>query len=131
MRTASLWPARRFCLANAHLQEKDANGAVRVLEPLAGTPQGDNAGYKYAMARAYQMAGDTGRAEALYKALYINQPLSYEAAQAQIQMQAMGMSPSAAERKVHADQMFNAKRYNEANLEYNAIRKRFQPEPDR
>ena len=109
-------------LANAHLQEKDAAGAVRVLEPLAGTPQGDNLAFKYALARAYQMSGDSAKAETLYRALYVNQPLSYEAALAQTQMQAMGMPPTAAERKVHADQMFNAKRYNEANAEYSAIR---------
>ena len=109
-------------LANAHLQEKDAAGAVHVLEPLAGTSQGDSLGYKYALARAYQMSGDSAKAETLYRSLYVNQPLSYEAAQAQLQMQAQGMPPTAAERKVHADQMFNAKRYNEANAEYSAIR---------
>ncbi len=109
-------------LANAHLQEKDAAGAVRVLEPLAGTPQGESVGYRYALARAYQMSSDSAKAEALYRSLYVNQPLSYEATQAQLQMQAMGMPPTAAERKVHADQMFNAKRYNEANAEYSAIR---------
>ncbi len=109
-------------LANAHLGEKDAPGAVKVLEPLAGTPEGDSVGFKYALARAYQMAGDTARANAIYKALYVSQPLSYEATQAQVQMQAMGGGPSAAERKVHADQLFNAKRYSEANAEYGAIR---------
>jgi soluble lytic murein transglycosylase len=109
-------------LANAHLAEKDASGAVRVLEPLAGTSQGDNTGFKYALARAYQASGDTTRAGAIYRALYLNQPLTYEATQAQVQLQAMGMGPSAAQRKVHADQLFNAKRYSEANAEYGAVR---------
>ncbi len=109
-------------LANAHLAQKDPTGAVRVLEPMAGTAQGDNAGFKYALARAYQMAGDTTRAGAIYKALYVAQPLTYEATQAQVQLQAMGMGPTAAQRKVHADQLFNAKRYSEANAEYGAVR---------
>ena len=108
-------------LANAHLSDKDAPGAVRVLEPLAGT-QGESVGFKYALARAYQMAGDTTRAAAIYRALYVAQPLSYEATQAQVQLQAMGMGVSAAQRKVHADQLFNAKRYSEANAEYGAVR---------
>ena len=34
----------------------------------------------------------------------------------------MGAPPSAAERKLHADQLFNAKRYNDALNEYNAVR---------
>ena len=109
-------------LANAHLQQNDAAGAVRTLEPLEGTPQGDNVSCKYALARAFQAAGDTTHAAALYRSIFTGQPLSFEAGQSQIQLQAMGMSPSAAERKVHADQLFNAKRYNEANAEYNAIR---------
>jgi soluble lytic murein transglycosylase len=109
-------------LANAHLAQKDAEGAVRVLEPLAGTAEGESVGFKYALARSYQMAGDTSGAAAIYRGIFVGQPLSYEAGQARIQMQAMGMGLSAAERKVHADQMFNAKRYNEANVEYGAIR---------
>ena len=50
-------------------------------------------------------------------------PLSIEAAQARTQMQAMSMSFTAAERKTHADQLFNAKRYTEAGAEYHAIEK--------
>jgi soluble lytic murein transglycosylase len=109
-------------LANAHLAEHDATGAVRVLEPLVGTEQGANVSFKYALGRAYQSAGDTTRAAAIYRRLYVNQPLSYEAGQALPQLVAMGMGPTAAERKVHADQLFNAKRYSEANNEYEAIR---------
>jgi soluble lytic murein transglycosylase len=109
-------------LANAHLEQKDAPGAVRTLEPLEGTPQADNAAFKYALARAFQSAGDTTHAASLYRTLFVSQPLTYEAGQSLIQLQAMGMPPSAAERKVHADQLFNAKHYSEANAEYNAIR---------
>ena len=37
------------------------------------------------------------------------------------QLQAMGVPLTAAERKAHADQLFNAKRYAEAGEEYHAI----------
>jgi soluble lytic murein transglycosylase len=49
--------------------------------------------------------------------------LTTEATQAATQLQAMGMPLSAAERKTHADVLFNAKRYSEASAEYNAIGK--------
>src|ERR1700743_1513726 len=44
-----------------------------------------------------------------------------QAAQARGQMQAINMPPTPAERKVHADQLFNAKRYAEAGEEYHSI----------
>ena len=109
-------------LANALVQQKNGGAAVKVLEPMLGTPDADRTDYKYALAKAYQAEGDNAKAGALYKAIFNGQPLSYEATQALTQLTAMGMAPTAAERKLRADQMFNAKRYNEANAEYNAIR---------
>jgi len=110
-------------LANAHLQQSDPQGALRVLTPLADSPQGSHADFRYALGRAYQMSGDTTHAAAVYRSLYVSLPLSMEAAQARTQMQAMSMSFTAAERKTHADQLFNAKRYTEAGAEYHAIEK--------
>ena len=77
-------------LANAHLQQNDPQGALRVLEPLADSPQASHADFRYALGRAYQMSGDTAHAAPVYRSLYVNQPLSLEAAQARTQMQAMG-----------------------------------------
>ena len=108
-------------LANAHLGENDAPGALRVLTPLADSAQASHADFRYALGRAYQMSGDTTHAVAVYRSLYANLPLSVEAIQARSQMQAMNVPLSAAERKAHADQMFNAKRYAEAGAEYHAI----------
>jgi soluble lytic murein transglycosylase len=108
-------------LANAHLQQNDPVGALRVLTPLADSPQASHADFRYALGRAYQMSGDTTHASAVYRSLYVSLPLSVEAAQARTQMQAMNMSFTAAERKTHADQLFNAKRYTEAGEEYHAI----------
>ena len=109
-------------LANALVQQKDGAGAVKVLEPMLGTPEADHPDFKLALARAYQVAGENGKAAALFRSIYVNQPLSYEASQAQAQLSALGTPPSAAERKLHADQLFNAKRYNDALTEYNAVR---------
>jgi soluble lytic murein transglycosylase len=110
-------------LANAHLQQNDPQGALRVLVPLADSAQASHVDFRYALGRAYQMSGDTTHAAATYRSLYVNFPLSVEAAQARTQMQAMGMPPTVAERKTHADQLFNAKRYGEAGEEYHSIEK--------
>ncbi len=108
-------------LANAHLQQNDPQGALRVLTPLADSAQASHADFRYALGRAYQMSGDTTHAAAVYRSLYVGLPLSMEAAEARTQMQAMNMFLTAAERKTHADQLFNAKRYAEAGAEYHAI----------
>ena len=110
-------------LANAHLQQHDPQGALRVLESLANTSEAEQADFRYALGRAYQLNGDTAHAAPVFRKIYATQPLTYEATQAATQLQAMGAPLSAAERKTHADVLFNAKRYGEAGAEYNAIGK--------
>jgi soluble lytic murein transglycosylase len=116
-------PTAPVLLANAHLQQEDAQGALRVLEPLASTAGAEQAGFRYALGRAYQLAGDAAHATPVFRKIYTTQPLTNEATQAATQLQAMGTPLSAAERKTHADVLFNAKRYSEASAEYNAIGK--------
>ena len=108
-------------LANAYMQQNDPQGALRVLAPLADTTQGSHVDFRYALGRAFQTSGDTTHAAAVFRSLYVNFPLSTEAEQARAQMQAMNMPLTAAERKVHADQLLNAKRYAEAGVEYHSI----------
>jgi soluble lytic murein transglycosylase len=108
-------------LAGAYLQQSDAQGALQVLTPLANTPQSQAVNFRYNLARAYQLAGDTAHAAPIFRAIYTSQPFAYEATQSAAQLQAMGVPLSAAERKTHADALFNAKRYSEAAAEYNAI----------
>jgi len=110
-------------LANAYIQQGNPQGALQVLQPLVGTDIAGHNDFRYAMARAYQVSGDTGKAAPVYRSLYTTQPLSFEAGQSRTQMQAMGVQLTAAERKVHADQLFNAKHYGEAADEYHAIEK--------
>jgi soluble lytic murein transglycosylase len=108
-------------LANAYQLQNDPQGALRVLLPLTDSPEASHSDFRYALGRAYQTSGDTSHAAAVYRSLYVNLPLSMEAAQARAQMQAMNMPLTAVERKVHADQLFNAKRYAEAGVEYHSI----------
>jgi soluble lytic murein transglycosylase len=110
-------------LATAHLQQGDAKGALAVLEPMMNAPEAEQAGFRYALGRAYQLAGDTAHASTMFRKIYAMQPLAFESAQAATQLQAMGAPLSAGERKTHADVLFNAKRYGEASAEYNAIGK--------
>ncbi len=110
-------------LANAYLQSGDPQGALRTLQPLLDAPIAAHADFRYTLGRAYQLAGNTGQAAQVYRKLYVQLPLSYEAAQARGQLQAMGVPLSAAERKTHADQLFNAKRYTDAGDEYHEIAK--------
>jgi soluble lytic murein transglycosylase len=116
-------PTAPVMLANAHLQQHDAQGALRVLEPLANTAEAGEADFRYALGRAYQLAGDTAHAAPVFRQVYATQPLTYEAAQAATQLSAIGYPLSAAERKTHADVLFNAKRYGEASAEYSTIGK--------
>jgi soluble lytic murein transglycosylase len=108
--------------AQVYLQTNNGAAAVRVLEPMLGTPEADHADFKLALAQGYQAAGESGKAIAIYRSLYVNQPLTYEATPARTQLQALGAPPSAAERKVHADELFNAKRYGDASAEYSSLK---------
>ena len=108
-------------LANAYIQQNNPQGALKVLQPLSDTAQASHGDFRYALGRAYQMAGDVGHAAPVYRSLYADLPLSFEAGQARGQLQAMGVPLTAEERKAHADQLFNAKRYAEAGEEYHAI----------
>jgi len=108
-------------LANAHLQQNDARGALGVLTPLAGSAEAQQADFRYMLGRAYQLSGDYAHAAPIFRSIYASAPFSFEATQSATQLQAMGTPLSAGERKVHADALFNAKRYVEASAEYNAI----------
>ena len=108
-------------LANSYLQQTNPQAALKILLPLQDTPQASHVGFRYTLGRAYQMSSDTTRAAAIFRGIYLKQPLSFEAGQARAQLQAMGVPLTAAERKTHADQLFNARHYTEAGDEYHAI----------
>ncbi|MDE1178443.1 MAG: transglycosylase SLT domain-containing protein [Edaphobacter sp.] len=108
-------------LANAYLQQNNPQKAIATLQPLAETAQGAHSDFRYALGRAYQLAGDVGHAAPMFRSVYVKYPLSGEAPQAKAQLDAMGVPLTAVERKIHADTLFNAKRYTDASQEYHDI----------
>jgi soluble lytic murein transglycosylase len=110
-------------LATAYLAENNAAAAMQVLQPLQGTSAGNQTDVRLALGKAYQASGRMAEAATLYRGIYLNDPLSPEAAQARTQLTAMSQPLSPAERKQHADAMFNAKQYAEAQTEYRALQK--------
>ncbi len=117
-------PTAPVALANAHLQQNDARGAVAVIEPVVGTPQASAVDFQFALARAYQLSGETAQSTPIFHNIYTTQPLSYEAGQTATQLAAVGALHSRPRRrKTHADALFNAKHYAEAGDEYAAISK--------
>jgi soluble lytic murein transglycosylase len=110
-------------LANAYLQQGNPQGALTVLTPMVGTPAANKTDVRFVMAKAYQAQGNVPQAADLYRGIYLKNPLSNEAGAAKTQLQAMNVPLSVADRKQHADAMFNAKHYSEAQQEYRALQK--------
>jgi soluble lytic murein transglycosylase len=110
-------------LANAYVAANDPGSALRVLEPLQGASIAGQADYRLALGKAYQASGNATKAAALYRGIYLGDPISPEAATARTQMAAMNTPLTAGERKQHADALFNAKQYSEAAAEYRALQK--------
>ena len=110
-------------LANAYLTGGNANGALQTLQPFLGTPAGNQVDFRLALARAYQSSGNQSKAAALYRGIYLGDPLSPEAANAKAQLPLLNAPLTAAERKQHADAMFNAKQYGLAEDEYRSLQK--------
>ena len=110
-------------LANAYVSGGDTNSALRILQPLVGSPRGNQVDFRFALAKTYQASGNMEKAAALYRGIYLGDPLSPEATSAKTQMAVMNTPLSAAERKQHADAMFNAKQYTLAEEEYRALQK--------
>ena len=110
-------------MANAYLVMNDGGSALRVLTPLQQSSIGSHTDYRLALAKAYQATGNAAQAQDLYRGIYLNDALSYEAGNAKTQLAAMNAPLSAADKKRHADAMFNAKQYNEAAAEYRALQK--------
>jgi soluble lytic murein transglycosylase len=110
-------------LANAYLAGGDPAGALRVLQPLQGGPIGNHVDYRFVLAKAYQASGNSTQAASVYRGIYLGDPISPEAIGAKNQMAAMNIPLSSADRKRHADAMFNAKQYMDAEEEYRALQK--------
>ena len=108
-------------LSAAYLAQSDAASALRALQ--AAGAQSNSVDYRLALAKSYQAAGNTAKAAELYRGIYLNDALTPEAATAKTQMLAMNMPLTPAERKQHADALFNANQFSEAEAEYRALQK--------
>lgn len=109
-------------LANAYLAANDPASALRSLAVLMGQPKAQTADYLLVEAKAHQASGDTSAAVSIYRQIFVRLPFSPEAQQSRTALQSLSAGPTAGERKLHADALFNAKRYGEAGTEYDAIK---------
>ena len=116
-------PTAPVLLANAYIATGAPDRAVALLQPLANTTAGSKVDFRAMLARAYQAAGNSGTASDLWRDIYLKDPLSSEAGNAKTQLVALNVPLTPAERKQHADAMFNAKQYTEAATEYRALQK--------
>ncbi len=114
-------PQAPVLLANAYLAQNDPANALRVLEPLQAGSLGSHLDLRSALARAYQMSGNAGAASTIYRGIYLQDPLTSEAANAKSQLAVMNVPLTAGEKKQHADAMFNAKQYGQAEVEYRGL----------
>jgi soluble lytic murein transglycosylase len=114
-------PNAPVTLANAYLSAGNPTAAVKTLEPLRTAES--SADLRYTLAKAYQASGNSTQASALYRSLYLGYPMSSEATGAKAQLAAMNIPLTPGERKQHADAMFNAKQFVEAEAEYRALQK--------
>ena len=78
-------------LANLYLQQNNPKGALGVLAPFDAAAQSTHSDFRYALARAYQMTGDTGHAAPIFRDIFLKQPLTGEATQSRAQLQAMNV----------------------------------------
>jgi soluble lytic murein transglycosylase len=126
-------PSAPVLLAKAYLVANNPQDALKVLAPLEtqlnASPSIEaipvhaptNLDLRLTLAKAYQAAGNAGKAAPLYRGIYLGAPVSSEAATAQQQLQAMNVPLTPAERKEHADALFDAKQYGEAANEYHSL----------
>ncbi len=116
-------PQMPVLLANLALAQGDPQTALHILSEHAGESMANKPDYILALARAQQIAGDSGAAAKSFRRVYLGYPLSPEAAQAKTQLQNMGANAplTVAERERHANALYFAGRYNEAYDDYRAL----------
>jgi soluble lytic murein transglycosylase len=115
-------PNAPITLAQAYLENHDPASALRVLQPLASTDAGAHVDFRATLAKAYQQSGNFAEAAKLYRGIYLGDPLSGEANDAKNQLAVMQIPLTVAERKQHADAMFNAHQYGDAAFEYRELK---------
>jgi soluble lytic murein transglycosylase len=110
-------------IANLSLQQNDPQTALRVLRQHAADPIAGHADFQLALARANQMTGNVEEASRLYRHIFLGFPLSDEGQQAKAQLAVVGAKPplTIAERRAHADALYDGGRFADAGEEYRAL----------
>ncbi len=116
--------------ANLFVQEGDPQRALAILDKHRGDPIAGRADFQLALARADGMAGKTQEAQQLFRHVYLDYPLSIEAGVARSQLMTSGVLATLApeERRRHADALYNAGHYSDAEEEYRSLAS--QPDTD-
>ena len=109
--------------ANLFLQEQDPQAALRILDAHRTETIAGKADFGLALAKADLMAGRTPEAQQQFRRVYLNFPLSPEAAQARAELVSSGeiVSLPPEERRHHADALYAAGRFGEAEEEYRSL----------
>jgi soluble lytic murein transglycosylase len=104
--------------ASALLQQNRAGEAVALLEKDRQPPRAD---VEWNLGRAYEAAGETGKAITVFQNLYLTMPLAGEADAAAAELKKFpGTAPALTwdQRKIRADLLAKGRRYADASLEY-------------
>ncbi|HET7347264.1 MAG TPA: transglycosylase SLT domain-containing protein [Acidobacteriaceae bacterium] len=116
-------PSVPILQANLFTQEGDPQKALAILARYQGHAIAGHADFQLAQAKAEALAGNTAEANRLYQHIYLGYPLSFEAANARAQLVTNGVlaNLSAAERRRHADALYDAGHYTDALEEYRSL----------
>jgi soluble lytic murein transglycosylase len=108
----------RLLYAGALLEENRPKEAAALLEKDRVPARSDQ---ELTLGRAYEAAGDSEKAGAVFRNIYFNFPTSAEADAAGTELHKLGVSSSVAERRTRADLLFRAKRYADAVHDYHDL----------
>ncbi|MGB7137543.1 MAG: transglycosylase SLT domain-containing protein, partial [Acidobacteriaceae bacterium] len=109
--------------ANLLVQQGDAQGALAALDPHRSEAIAGHADFQLAMAKAEALAGRTNDANHLFEHVYLDYPLSIEAGVARSTLAGNGVLETlpAEDRRRHADALYNAGHYSDADEEYRSL----------
>jgi soluble lytic murein transglycosylase len=116
--------------ASALMQEGRAHDAAILLE---GDRQPVRVDVEWNIGRAYEAAGDSAKAAAIFRNIYLTMPLTGEAELAGAELKKLAAStsvqpPSIEERKARADLLLKGRRYSDAANEYKDLLDEVSPE---
>ncbi|HEY0794831.1 MAG TPA: transglycosylase SLT domain-containing protein [Acidisarcina sp.] len=106
--------------SNLLLQQGDPQAALAVLKAHQGENIAEHADFLLSQAKALQMAGQVDAAGKLFRHVFLGFPLSAEAQQAKTQLSAAAPLTEA-ERRAHADALYAAGRFSDAEEEFRAL----------